>query len=129
MSTRGISPRLHPAPGLCRFSQIFHDFSARTQFFFDTLYNSYSMGDPRKMRRGHPRTQVRLQFLTFLLDPRCDSCLRFLAGRYTTAPRFRVTTFGGLNHLEGFSPLHSEGYILSPVSPPMRVPRGRDSPV
>jgi hypothetical protein len=91
MSTRGISPRLHPAPGLRRFSPLFHGFCARTQFFFDTLCNSCSMGDPRKMRRGHPRTQVRSQFLTFLFDPRCDSCLRFLAGRCAAAPGFRAT--------------------------------------
>jgi hypothetical protein len=77
-----ISPRLHPATELRRFSPLFYGSLHRAQF---------------------------------LLDQRCGSCLRFLAGRCAAAHGFRATcirraassggflatSFGGLPHFHG----------------------------
>ena len=57
MPAGSISPRLHPATRLCRFSLLFSGSSDCVQFFFVTLCNSCSMGSPRRMPRCRPRTQ------------------------------------------------------------------------
>jgi hypothetical protein len=78
MPAGSISPRLHPATGLRRFSLLFYGFCARAQFFFDSA---------RALLLDGSSQDAAL--------PPTDS-----------GPR----AFGGLNHLEGFLPLPSEGY-------------------
>ena len=77
-----ISPRLHPATRLCRFSLLFSGSSARVQFFFVTL---------------------------------CKLLLDGLSSQDAALPPTDSgsSAFGGLNHLEGFLPLPSEGYNIS----------------
>jgi hypothetical protein len=60
-----------------------------------------------------------LQRAQFLLDQRCDSCLRFLAGRCAAAHGLRATCIRraeSSGDLEGFLPLPSEGYNISKAS-------------
>jgi hypothetical protein len=56
MPAGSISPCLHLATGLCRFSLLFSGSSDCVQFFFVTLCNSCSMGSPRRTPRCLPWT-------------------------------------------------------------------------
>jgi hypothetical protein len=93
MPAGSISPRLHPATGFRRFSQLFYGSLHRARF---------------------------------LLDQRCDFCLRFFAGRCATAHGFRATcirraepsggllatSFGGLHHFHGSHILYGRPSLL-----------------